>query len=190
MKSDLPRSGTLVVTCLLLLGACAPEDASTPSSPASTGSDNAESGGPATQRVAMAETAWLSVSEDGEVFTTFLDPDGRFRDLRDGAIAFTGTWKQDAEGRLCLTPDLAGATGSPAEMGAEEATGEQAEGVADTATARATCWDYGVPGNNGTMRATRTDGRAIELKRIAYTAPASSDADADGKAGSAAPRGN
>jgi len=102
----------------------------------------------------MAETAWLSVSEEGVVYTTFLDPDGRYRDIRDGQIAYQGTWEQNASSELCFSPDNA--------MGA--------------------CWEHGAPGLDGVMRATNRAGRSIEVKRITYTpraAPAPSDAATD-----------
>ena len=89
----------------------------------------------------MAETAWLSVSEEGAVYTTFLDPDGRYRDLRDGQIVHTGSWEQNASSELCFSPD----NGAGA------------------------CWKHGSPGLDGVMRATNRAGRAIEVKRITYT---------------------
>ena len=91
----------------------------------------------------MAETAWLSVSDDGVVYKTYLDPDGRYRDIRDGEVAYSGTWEQSASGELCFDPD----------------------------SGAAACWAHGSPGLDGLMRATRPDGRAIELKRISYTPP-------------------
>jgi len=97
----------------------------------------------------MAETAWLSVSRDGEVFTTYVDRDGRYRDLRNGAVAFAGTWEQNADGRICFEPDA----------------GDRA------------CWDHGAPDKDGTMRMTHTDGRAIIVKSVNYTLPAILDGD-------------
>lgn len=103
-----------------------------------------------TSRVVLTETAWLSVSEDGAVFTTFLDPDGRYRDLRNGEPAYAGDWSERPDGKLCFTPD-AGQGG---------------------------CWAIGAPGDGGEMRATNSDGRAITLKRITYAPPMRDNADA------------
>ena len=95
----------------------------------------------------MAETAWLSVSEDGVAYTTFLDSDGRYRDLLDGDVAFTGSWEQTSGGELCFTPD----------------------------DAPSTCWSHGAPGLNGVMRAKNGAGREIALKQITYMPPAATD---------------
>ncbi|MEO0588923.1 MAG: hypothetical protein AAFZ11_00035 [Pseudomonadota bacterium] len=110
------------------------EPASDPSSPSDASELSAES-------LVMAETAWLSVSEEGAVYTTFLDPDGRYRDLRDGQIVHTGSWQQNASSELCFSPD--NGTGA--------------------------CWEHGSPGLDGVMRATNRAGRSIEVKRITYT---------------------
>lgn len=105
------------------------------------------------ESLVMAETAWLSITADGEVFTTYLDGDGRYRDVSDGVVRFGGTWEQTADRELCFTPD----------------------------DGQGTCWKHRAPGLNGTMRATASDGRAIEVKKVAYTPPApSEEASAEG----------
>ena len=104
------------------------------------------------ESLVMAETAWLSVSSAGAVYTTFLDPDGRYRDLRDGQVVYTGSWEQNAASELCFTPD----------------------------TGRGTCWRHGLPGLDGVMRATDRDGRAIEVKRISYAPPSAPEGDTEG----------
>ncbi|MEL6237610.1 MAG: hypothetical protein AAFQ90_03345 [Pseudomonadota bacterium] len=91
----------------------------------------------------MAESGWLSVSVDGAVYSTFLDPDGRYRDVRDGAVVYTGTWVQNAARELCFTPNQ----GTSA------------------------CWSHGAPGLDGVMQATNQAGRAIALKQITYQPP-------------------
>lgn len=142
-KSDVPGAAwAAVLAAAISLSACA---------------DNGGSGGtdtiaavesePAEQepisRIVLSQTAWLSVSEDGAVLTTFLDPNGRYRDLRNGEPAFEGDWSERPDGKLCFTPD-AGLGG---------------------------CWSIGAPGDNGEARATNADGRAILLKRISYAPP-------------------
>ena len=95
------------------------------------------------ESLAMAETAWLSVSADGSVYSTYLDPDGRYRDTSNGEVVFAGSWEQSTPGQLCFNPDA----------------GESV------------CWAHKSPGLGGVMRATHPDGHAIELKRIAYAPP-------------------
>ncbi len=126
-------------TAALLLAACAAEEAS--ESEASGAGESAEAESTlSAESLVMAQTAWLSVSADGEVFTTFLDDDGRYRDLRGGELSFAGSWQQNDQNELCFTPD-------------------QGEGE---------CWTHRSPGLNGVMRATNRAGRAIEVKRVAY----------------------
>lgn len=127
---------------LLTTGCSAPSspDEAEPSPDPSSSSGASEL---SAESLVMAETAWLSVSEEGVVYTTFLDPDGRYRDIRDGKIAYQGAWEQNASSELCFSPD----NGSGA------------------------CWEHGAPGLDGVMRATNRAGRAIELKRITYTPP-------------------
>ena len=144
---------------VLLIAGCSagssPEEAEPAPEP---GSDSGTSELSA-ESLVMAETAWLSVSEEGVVYTTLLDPDGRYRDIRDGKIAYQGTWEQNASSELCFSPDKG--------MGA--------------------CWEHGAPGLDGVMRATNRAGRSIEVKRITYTPrsnPAPSDAASNADAGS------
>lgn len=127
--------------CCVLLSACAAEENSEPASPSSDG--NVTTAELSAQSLTMAQTAWLSVSVDGVAYTTFLDPDGRYRDVNGADIIFAGKWEQNAGGQLCFTPD----------------------------NGRASCWAHGSPGLNGVMRATNEAGYSIELKRIAYTPP-------------------
>ncbi|MEO1730496.1 MAG: hypothetical protein AAFR64_07130 [Pseudomonadota bacterium] len=142
---------------MLLLPACSGESGADPS-----GLPSGEDAGVATssgelsaESLVIAQTAWLSVSTDGAVYTTFLDPDGRYRDIRDGEIVFAGSWEQNTSGRLCFAPD-------------------QGKGA---------CWEHGSPGLNGEMRATNEDGYAIEVKRITYTPPPQPEEEAEGEAG-------
>ena len=131
-------SGGMAVFLISGCSAGSEPDAGEPASAASPSSDGTQL---SPESLVMAETAWLSVSEEGAVYTTFLDPDGRYRDLRDGQIVHTGSWEQNASSELCFSPDDG--------MGA--------------------CWEHGSPGLDGVMRATNRAGRAIEVKRITYT---------------------
>ena len=123
-----------------LVTGCSSEGESEPTPPPP---ESSATGQLSPESLVMAETAWLSVSADGAVYTTYLDPDGRYRDTRDGAIVYAGKWEQNTSGQLCFAPDAG-------------------QGV---------CWDHKAPGLDGVLRATHPDGHAIELKRIAYTPP-------------------
>ncbi|MFW2349771.1 hypothetical protein [Qipengyuania sp.] len=103
---------------------------------------------------ALAATAWRTLSEDGARYTTYLDPDGSYRDLRNGDPWQTGSWRyiDGEEGkRLCFKPDD--------ENGLER------------------CWEPGrVSGD--TMRAKGDSGITIELERVEYQPPAEADDEA------------
>ena len=56
----------------------------------------------------FAATAWRALAADGARYTTYLDQDGTYRDLRNGDPWQTGEWTYaDGEDgkRLCLRPD-------------------------------------------------------------------------------------
>lgn len=59
----------------------------------------------------FSRTAWRVRGENGALYTTFLDPGGRYRDLRNGDPWQEGTWEYDEEDRVCFTPDAAGSLG-------------------------------------------------------------------------------
>lgn len=108
----------------------------------------AASSGPAPGE--FAETAWRITAEDGARYTTYLDRDGSYRDLRNGDPWQTGQWTFNAtgDGRLCLTPED--------ENGVER------------------CWHpQGM--REETMDATSTEGRRIELQRVDYRLPQDED---------------
>jgi hypothetical protein len=71
--------------------------------PAATSSTATDSPMP----TSFAATAWLSEADDGARYTTFLDADGTYRDLRNGDPWQTGSWTYNdaGDGRLCFTPD-------------------------------------------------------------------------------------
>ena len=131
----------------LTLAACSSPQETAPA-PASSGADaQAEAVVPQTARAPdqFSGTAWRSIAEDGARYTTYFDPGGRYRDLRNGDPWQEGAWTlNDVEGRqLCFTPD-----------------GENAQ---------QTCWEPGAMdgealfASNGTQR--------IRLKRVDYSAP-------------------
>ena len=104
--------------------------------------------------IVFAESGWLVVGEDGAVYTTMLDPDGTYRDFRDGEALDTGTWQKRDDGELCFTPAKEGRTGE--------------------------CWALGKLEEGGTVRATADSGLETILTRVAYNAPDDSS-EADGE---------
>ena len=144
MIIDTIRPAAVIGALSLTLAACAAEDSATEAQDQASGDTAGAETTLSAESLVMAETAWLSITAEGEVFTTYLDGNGRYRDVSDGEVRFGGTWEQNANRELCFSPD-------------------QGEG---------TCWSHRAPGLNGTMRATAPDGRAIEVKKVAYTPPA------------------
>ncbi len=146
----------LAPLALMALGGCdaAKEgDGEGAEAPAAKGSDSSTGESASSSNVPMAETGWLTVSEDGAVFTTFLDAGGTYRDFRNGTPMQSGTWQRREDGRLCFVPEATDRVGG--------------------------CWSTGELENDGTMRATDSEGRAIKLKRVTYLAPQATDADAE-----------
>ena len=141
------KTPALVALGLALAG-CGADNAAQPDPV--TGEVGGEEESQSSESLKMAGTAWLSVSADGEVFTTYLDPDGRYRDVSGGTVRFAGAWRQTGNGELCFTPD----------------TGEGA------------CWDHGAPGLGAVMKATDASGHTIEVRQVAYTPPAPAPNDA------------
>lgn len=100
----------------------------------------------------FAATAWRVTADDGARYTTYLDPEGTYRDFRNGDPWQEGSWSHadaESESVLCFTPDV------------------------ENAIER--CWEPGRMRGN-TMQATGDDGTTIELERVDYTLP---DADTD-----------
>lgn len=137
----------------LALAACTGQKADQPLS-TDTGETGASatatpSGEPAPE--AFAATGWRALAEDGARYTTYLDPDGTYRDLRNGDPWQTGSWRYlDSEGdkRLCFKPDD--------ENGLER------------------CWQPGRMSGD-TLRAKGDGGITIELERVEYQPPAEAD---------------
>ena len=135
----------------LALAGCSPEaeePAVTPGDAAAEASAT-PTGQPAPE--VFAATAWRLVAEDGARYTTMLDADGTYRDLRNGDPWQTGAWtySDGEQGKfLCFTPDDDGAIER--------------------------CWEPGRM-TGGTMRATGDNGVNIELERVDYEPLANGD---------------
>ena len=96
---------------------------------------------------AFSATAWRALAADGARYTTYLDADGTYRDLRNGDPWQTGKWTHadSPQGRLlCFTPDH--------DNGVER------------------CWEPGRM-SEGAMRAESETGLSIELERVEYSLP-------------------
>ncbi len=116
----------------------ADDGASTPGTATEAGAAQGQSG----PLLDMTGTGWRVTGEDGSIYTSFLDPDGNYRDFRNGTLWQTGTWERRGDGRLCFTPDD------------EDRVGE--------------CWTNDPPIDDGTMLTTNDAGRTIELLRVTY----------------------
>lgn len=95
--------------------------------------------------VTFSESGWLVVGEDGAVYTTMLDADGAYRDLRNGDPLYSGEWEKRDDNEVCFVPDEAGKAGD--------------------------CWKLDDADKDGTVRATNSADRSIELRRISYVGP-------------------
>ncbi|TMM48397.1 hypothetical protein [Qipengyuania marisflavi] len=134
------------MTAALLLAGCAPpvDDA-----PVAEDTDAAVEAVPTPDQPLpeiYAQTAWRSAAEDGARYTTYIDEDGSYRDLRNGDPWQQGNWTYDTSGkkRLCFTPEDEGAA--------------------------TTCWKPGRM-DGDTMYATGPRGRRIALEQVDYIAP-------------------
>jgi hypothetical protein len=97
------------------------------------------------EALTLTGTAWRVTGEDGAIYTTFLDPDGSYRDMKNGDPWAQGTWERLADGRLCFTP------------ADEERSGD--------------CWEFGSEDREGNLRVTNDDGHEVELRPVTYIAP-------------------
>lgn len=163
----LARLATLATLVGSLSAGCTPDpgaeaavavaagDVSSPSADASGPSEPAEPRD-------FAGTAWRVVSDEGARFTTYLDADGTYRDLRNGDAYQQGSWTWNADGEsreLCFEPD--------AESGINR------------------CWSPGQM-DGDTMIVTGGENRRIEARRVDYIAPAV-DEDEEDEAADEAP---
>ncbi len=130
------------------LAACAPaeDSGSDGADTASETPSNSSAPTAASNDAPMAKTGWVAIGADGAVYTTFFDPDGTYRDFRNGDPVQQGSWERREDARLCLIP-----------------AGEQVRGE---------CWSTGAVDDEGNMRTVDGTGRAIELRRVTYIAPA------------------
>ena len=134
----------------LILSACeSPEAAGGGESVTATeeGGDAEQSG--SGEEIVFSETGWLTVGADGAVQTTFIDPDGRYRDLRNGEQVAAGMWEQRRDGALCFEPD---------------------QGVG-------ACWEPGNLEDDGSVIVTNGDGKNVEIKEVTYIPPADDDSE-------------
>lgn len=107
----------------------------------------------------FSRTAWRVRGESGALYTTFLDPGGRYRDLRNGDPWQLGAWEYDEEDRICFTPD------------AESGLGQ--------------CWNPERMDEGGRMIVTSASGRRIRLESVEYRQPeppVDGEAEAEGEA--------
>ena len=144
-----------IVVIPLLVAACSPADTGNESNESAAAAlEDGIDGGEAEQPGKSADlakspdlerTAWRAIAADGAVYTTFLDPDGRYRDLRNGDAWRDGNWHRNDDGQLCFTP------------ADENLAGD--------------CWTLKKPNSNGVMRATNNADLSIRLQQVTYIAP-------------------
>ena len=148
MKS-LFRSAVLL-SAALALAACAAEEDEAADSPGEVGS-SAEKAEEARELKEFVGTAWRVSAEDGARYVTYLDAEGRYRDLRNGDPWQEGGWSLEAapgdeEGQvlLCFQPE-----------------GDNV---------RERCWETGKL-DDGKLIVTSGGGRRVQLEKVAYEAP-------------------
>ena len=132
----------------LALAACAPETGETAEgSAADAPAEGQETAAGSSTPDSFAESAWLTRAEDGARFVTYFDPDGTYRDMRNGDFLQAGSWTYaDGPGgkQICLEPDADGSVKM--------------------------CWQPDTM-DGDTMTATGPEDRRIELERTTYVAP-------------------
>ena len=155
MLSDakfLPRRLALAGLVLSALAACSPTEQQSETLTATQQAIATPTGEPAPE--VFAATAWRVLAADGARYTTYLDQDGTYRDLRNGDPWQTGEWTYaDGEDgkRLCLRPD------------------------ADTGIER--CWEPDRM-RGDMMRLEGETGTLIELESVEYVLPSAQPSDA------------
>ena len=144
-KGEHRRRLPVLAVAIATLAACSPEAGESNEAAHAPQEAVTPSGEPAPD--AFSATAWRALAADGARYTTYLDADGTYRDLRNGDPWQTGTWDHvdSPQGRLlCFTPDH--------DNGVER------------------CWEPGRM-SEGTMRAESETGLSIELERVEYSRP-------------------
>lgn len=132
----------------IALAACAEEQGTGgEGAPASESTNEANSDNGTS--LTLAESGWLVVGEDGAVYTTMLDPDGSYRDFRNGDPLQSGEWEKRESGELCFIPSEDGKAGD--------------------------CWTLGQLERDNTVRATDSEDRPVELRKISYVGPGEGD---------------
>lgn len=140
----------------LALAACEPVEPETSEGPAphaspsglvdaAVASENAAEESIDAPRPMLQLSAWRAEGADGAIYSTFLDPEGRYRDLKNGNLYQEGDWEVRTDGALCFLPD-----------------GENVRGD---------CWELASPEEDGAIIATHSSGRRVELQRIDYRVP-------------------
>lgn len=146
------KSAIAIVTGFALLGACS--DGSDQGTALETPQQSVAQGGSATATPAaeppplpneFSRTAWRARDEGGALYTTFLDPGGRYRDLRNGDLWQQGAWEYDEDDRICFTPE------------AQDALDQ--------------CWRPERMDQSGRMIATSDSGRRVQLESVEYRRP-------------------
>ncbi len=136
------------------IDAAATEEASATvegATPEASGSEDV----PSNPAIAVARTGWLTIGSDGAVQITHFDPQGRYRDLRNGEMVAQGNWQRGPENRLCFEPDAG----------------------------RGECWTIGDVDEEGEAIATDSDGKTIAIRRVAYLPPQSDAASEESQNG-------
>lgn len=100
-------SGAMGLAALVAIAGCTPaDDAAAPANPASQ-TEPAPQESPRALQIpdSFEGTAWRVAGADGGRYVTFLDAEGRYRDLKDGEPFHTGAWDRRADGSICFLPD-------------------------------------------------------------------------------------
>lgn len=146
------RSVIVILTGCALLGACsdgsdqgAALETPQQSVAKGTGAEAVATPAPPPLPNEFSRTAWRARDESGALYTTFLDPAGRYRDIRNGDPWQQGAWEYDAEDRICFTPD------------AEDSLAQ--------------CWRPERMDEGGHMIVTSGSGRRVQLESVEYRRP-------------------
>lgn len=147
--NSLFRSAVLLPAALALV-ACAAEEDGVADGPADVAASS-EGADEAKNLEEFVGTAWRVSAEDGARYVTYLDAEGRYRDLRNGDPWQEGGWALEAapgdeEGQvlLCFQPE-----------------GDNV---------RERCWETGKL-DDGKLIVTSGGGRRVQLEKAAYEAP-------------------
>ena len=153
------RAAGALLLATVLSGCAAGGD--TPAEPAETATpQDAAASDPADTPLPddYAGTAWQVSDADGARYITHLDPDGTYRDLRNGDPLQQGTWSVDAEDRICFSAPFA-----------QDEDATDAEGLE-------TCWRPHHMAGEGELLLHGQSGRRIMATRVEYS-PADEDND-------------